>query len=101
MLAEIFDLIRVVPYDLRNEYYGNGFNIGYIIKTVKELQKIKMNKQMKEMIWETNEEYKRVNKFKRIFPTENYFEYRKYFDKEREINLILGLIEFDKSKKFK
>ena len=101
MIAEIFDLIRVVPYDLRNEYYGNGFNIGLITKTIKELQTIKMNKEMREMIWDTNEEYQRVKKFKRIFPTEKYFEYRKYFDKEREINLILGLIEFDKSKKVK
>ena len=101
MIAEIFDIIRIVPYDLRTDNFGEGFYIGNCIKNIKELKKIKINRETREMIWDTNEEYKRIEMFKRIFPTNRYFEYRKLFDKEREINLILGMIEFEKSKTLK
>ena len=101
MIAEIFDIIRIVPYDLRTDNFGEGFYIGNCIKNIKELKKIKINRETREMIWDTNEEYKRIKMFKRIFPTNRYFEYRKLFDKEREINLILGMIEFEKSKTLK
>ena len=92
MVAEIFDIMRVVPYDLRNEYYENNskyHKINKMINSIKELKEFKIGKDYKEMIWDCFEENKRLIHFDMIFPTENYMSYRKFFDEERDINIIL------------
>ena len=99
MIAEIFDLIRIVPYDIRNEIYENSGKFGSISKYLnyKEFKDIKITNEIKQEIWDTEEELARVKQFKRIFPTVNYPLYQKFFDKERCINYILYIIEAYKS----
>ena len=95
MIAEIFDLIRIVPYDIRNEIYENNAKFGSISKYLnyKEFKDIKITNEIKQEIWDTQEELSRVKQFKRIFPSINYPLYQKFFDKERCINYILYIIE--------
>ena len=95
MLAEIFDLIRIVPYDIRNEIYENNGKFGSIAKYLnyKEFKDIKITNEIKQEIWDTEEELHRVKQFKRIFPSLNYPLYQKFFDRERCINYILYIIE--------
>ena len=98
MVSEIFDIMRIVPYDLRNENYYNPskYNIiNKVINSIKELKNMKIGKEYKEMIWDCYEESKRLIHFQRIFPCENYMNYRKFFDEEREINIILYYLEKD------
>ena len=98
MVSEIFDIMRIVPYDLRNENYYNPskYNIiNKVINSIKELKKMKIGKEYKEMIWDCYEESKRLIHFQRIFPCENYMNYRKFFDEERDINVILYYLEKD------
>ena len=95
MIAEIFDLIRIVPYDIRNEIYENNMKYGSIAKFLnyKEFKDIKITNEIKQEIWETEEENNRVKQFIRIFPSVNYPLYQKFFDRERCINYILYIIE--------
>ena len=95
MIAEIFDIIRVVPYDIRNEIYENNSKFSSIAKYLNypELKDIKINNELKQQIWDTEEEYMRMKQFKRIFPSINYPKYQKFFDQERCINYILYIIE--------
>ena len=98
MVSEIFDIMRIVPYDLRNENYYNPskYNIiNKVINSIKELKNFKIGKDYKEMIWDCYEESKRLIHFERIFPCENYMNYRKFFDEERDINVILYYLEKD------
>ena len=95
MIAEMFDLIRIVPYDIRNEIYENNTKFGSIAKYLnyKELKDIKITNEIKQEIWDTEEELARVKQFKRIFPSIKYPLYQKFFDRERCINYILYIIE--------
>ena len=95
MLAEMFDLIRIVPYDIRNEIYENNSKYSSIAKYLnyKEFKDIKITNEIKQEIWETEEELARVKQFKRIFPTVKYPLYQKFFDRERCINYMLYIIE--------
>ena len=95
MLAEMFDLIRIVPYDIRNEIYENNSKFSSIAKYLnyKEFKDIKITNEIKQEIWDTEEELKRVKQFKRIFPTVKYPLYQKFFDRERCINYMLYIIE--------
>ena len=96
MIAEIFDIIRIVPYDMRNEnIYENNNKFKEVNKLIKinELKDIKFNKEIKEKIWDYIEEVKRLKGFIKLFPNKKYNEYKKFFDKEREINVILGILE--------
>ena len=96
MVSEIFDIMRIVTYDLRNENYYNPskYNIiNKVINSIKELKKMKIGKEYKEMIWDCYEESKRLIHFQRIFPCENYMNCRKFFDEKRDINVILYYLE--------
>ena len=95
MLAEMFDLIRIVPYDIRNEIYENNSKFSSIAKYLnyKEFKDIKITNEIKQEIWDTEEELNRVKQFKRIFPTVKYPLYQKFFDRERCINYMLYIIE--------
>ena len=63
MIAEIFDLIRIVPYDIRNEIYENNGKFGSISKYLnyKEFEDIKITNEIKQEIWDTEEELARNN----------------------------------------
>ena len=95
MIAEIFDLIRIVPYDIRNEIYESNSKFSSIAKYLnyKEFKDIKITNEIKQEIWDTEEEFARVKQFKRIFPTIKYPLYQKFFDRERCINYMLYIIE--------
>ena len=95
MIAEMFDLIRIVPYDIRNEIYENNTKFGSIAKYLnyKEFKDIKITNEIKQEIWDTEEELARVKQFKRIFPSIKYPLYQKFFDRERCINYMLYIIE--------
>jgi len=95
MIAEIFDIIRIVPYDIRNEIYESNSKFASISKYLNypEIKDIKITNEIKQQIWDTEEEYLRLKQFKRIFPSINYPNYQKFFDQERIINYILYIIE--------
>jgi len=95
MIAEIFDLIRIVPYDIRNDIYENNSKFSSISKYLNypEIKDIKITNEIKQQIWDTEEEYLRLKQFKRIFPSIYYPNYQKFFDQERIINYILYIIE--------
>jgi tubulin polyglutamylase TTLL5 len=95
MIAEMFDLLRIVPYDIRNEIYENTSKYSSISKYLNypELKDIKITNEIKQQIWDTEEENARIKQFKRIFPSINYPFYQKFFDQERIINYILYIIE--------
>jgi tubulin polyglutamylase TTLL5 len=95
MIAEIFDIIRIVPYDIRNEIYESNSKFSSISKYLNypEFKDIKITNEIKQQIWDTEEEYLRIKQFKRIFPSINYPNYQKFFDQERIINYMLYIIE--------
>jgi hypothetical protein len=99
----------MLPMNLREregEYvrlYTNALNLQELeMKIVKDLSHLellkdfKITRKMREIIWETDEEYNRMSKFKRLLPSSSYLNYRKYFSKENMINLFLSLRELDK-----
>ncbi len=47
------------------------------------------------MIWDCYKESKSLFHIQRIFPCENYMNCRKFFDEERDINVILYYLEKD------
>ncbi len=98
MIAEMFDIIRIVPYDIRNEIYENNSKFSSISKYLSypEFKDIKITNEIKQQIWDTEEEFSRLKQFKRIFPSINYPPYQKFFDQERIINYILYIIELYK-----
>ena len=95
MIAEIFDLIRIVPYDIRNEIYESNTKLQSIYKylNIKDFKDMKITNEIKQQIWDSEEEFLRTKQFKRIFPSIYYPLYQKFFDQERNINYILYLIE--------
>ena len=95
MIAEMFNLLRIVPYDIRNEIYESNSKFSSISKYLNypEFKDIKMTNEIKQQIWDTEEEFLRTKQFIRIFPTINYPFYQKFFDQERIINYILYIIE--------
>ena len=103
LIAEMFDIMRIVPYDLRNDNFGGSFQISnndvFKNETFKDMlfKKFDIKRDEREMIWESFEEEKRCKQFVKIFPCVNYFSYQKLFDKERKINTILALIEIEKA----
>jgi len=61
------------------------------------MKDFKFTKEIKEIIWNTDEEFKRLKNFKRIFPDELSLNYRKLFSKENPINLLLSIRELEKN----
>jgi hypothetical protein len=109
LIAECFNLARVLPNDLREKEqqfindYINTLNLNSLeLKIRKEaghidiLKDFKISKKIKEVIWDTDEENKRTNIFRRLLPSPNYLNYRKFFTAENSLNLFLCLREMDK-----
>ena len=48
-----------------------------------------MSKEDRQILIETNEEYKRRGFFKRIFPCADFLYYKQFFEEERQINYFL------------
>ena len=106
LIAEIFDLARITPLYLREkESEPIKYNLSQSLenKILKEASHIdivkdfKFTKEIKEILWDTDEEYKRLKTFKRIFPSETSLNYRKFFIQENPINLILSLKTLEES----
>jgi hypothetical protein len=60
------------------------------------MKDFKITKQIKEIIWDTDEEIKRTSLFRRLLPSTDYLNYRKFFYSENPINLFLCLREMDR-----
>jgi len=109
LIAESLNLSRIVPFYMRNQEFGyfHGNNDSKILekKILREtanlevMKDFKINKEIRETVWEAEEELKRLKTFRRIFPTINSLNYRKYFYNEDPINLytILYAIETDEN----
>jgi tubulin polyglutamylase TTLL5 len=108
LIAECFNISRVVPINMRNKE-DEFFKInteGKVLekKILKEISTLdvmkdfKVNKEIREILWEAEEEMKLTKDFRRIFPAENSLSYRKYFYNENALNLysMLYLLENDK-----
>lgn len=48
-----------------------------------------LTKQEKDILKETEDEYKLRGHFRRIFPNNNYAQYRAFFEEERPINILI------------
>lgn len=112
LLSESFNLCRIIPFYMRNQesIFSNG-NIetrNLEKKILKELANLevmkdfKVNKEIREMVWEAEEELKRLKLFRRIFPAVCSLNYRKYFYNENPLNLffILYALETDQNTDF-
>lgn len=65
------------------------FNPDFNSTNYKLLNKSKLTKDEKDMIRETDEEYKLKGHFKRIFPNGNYCLYKNFFLEEKPMNILL------------
>ncbi len=109
LIAECFNLSRVIPFYMRNQEdefcKGNQNTRELEKKILKEtanldiMNNFKINKELREILWEGEEELKRLKLFRRIFPSLNSLNYRKYFYNENPVNLfsILFAIERDET----
>ena len=110
LISETFNVCRIVPFFIRNQesefFNKSNQNKKYLEKKIlKELSNLeimkdfKINKDIKEMMWDAEEEMKRIKVFRRIFPNINSLTYRKYFCNENSINLysILYSLESDEN----
>ena len=110
LIADMFTMIRIVPLDQRN-YVDRGhktetakFNPYVTSNTYSKskIRSVKLRKQNtsvkkniltrseKEALRETESEYKKRGKFRRIFPTENYIYYKAFFEEERPLNTLIS-----------
>jgi tubulin polyglutamylase TTLL5 len=109
LIAECFNISRVIPLNIRNkeeEFFKNNTENKLLEKKIlKEISALdvmkdfKVNKEIREILWEAEEEMKLIKDFRRIFPSENSLSYRKYFYNENPLNLysMLYLLEKDKN----
>jgi hypothetical protein len=109
LIAECFNIARVLPIDLREKEqqfindYASGLNLTALeAKINKEASHLdifkdfKITKQLKEIIWDTDEENNRTKIFRRLLPSPHYLNYRKFFSLESQVNLFLCLREIDR-----
>lgn len=109
LISECFNLSRIIPFYMRNqeaEFFRSNEATKIIErKIIKELSNLdimkdfKINSEIRELLWEGQEEQKRLKKFRRIFPTIHSLNYRKFFYNENPINLysILYSLEVDQT----
>ena len=105
LIAECFNLSRVVPLNMRNkedEYCKPNSEVKLLerkvlkdITNLEVMKDFKINKDIREVLWEAEEEMTRLTNFRRIFPSMTSLSYRKYFYNENPVNLfsILYLLE--------
>jgi hypothetical protein len=86
-----------------SKYFNQNIPSAEDLKIIKEtshldpMKDFKFTKEIKEIIWNTDEEFKRLKKFKRIFPDGLSLNYRKFFHNENPINLFLSIRELEKN----
>jgi len=102
LIADLFTLIGVVPleqHDYSDAGYNNLLKFTPIRKSQRWLKEKKPKnyiaastpiKEQKTAIKETNSEYRRRGRFRRIFPTIHYSYYKKFFETERPLNIIIA-----------
>lgn len=59
------------------------------------MKDFKFTKEIREILWDTDEERKRIKNFRPLFPAYSSLYYRKFFNEEKLINLVLSLKEID------
>jgi hypothetical protein len=72
-----------------NTNSSQPFNLDFNSTQPRIITKSKLTKDEKEVIRETDEEYKLKGHFKRIFPNGNYYFYKMFFTEERPLNVLL------------
>lgn len=65
------------------------FNLDFNSTTNKIMSKGRMTKDEKDIIRDTDEEFKLKGHFKRIFPNGNYCLYKQFFVEEKPYNILL------------
>jgi tubulin polyglutamylase TTLL5 len=103
LIAECFDLIRIVPkkiwkdvnVGLSKEILMRMENIFKSTCHLEVMKDFKLTKDLKEIIWDTQEEMSRIKNFKRIFPSNNSINYRKFFAKEKNVNFLLSMLAIE------
>ncbi len=84
------DFIKIVPdYSLENKIIKETSHLDI-------LKDFKFTREIREILHDSDEEKKRVKNFRPLFPAPSSLNYRKFFSEEKQINLILSLIEIDK-----
>lgn len=76
----------------RSNYGPSGqspFNLDFNSTTQKVMNKGRLSKEEKDIMRETDEEYKLRGHFKRIFPNGNYCLYKTFFTEEKPLNILL------------
>jgi len=106
LISECFNLIRIVPFYMKNQetefINGDSHNREIEKKIIKEtahldiMKDFKFNKEIRELLWEGEEEIKRLKNFRRIFPNFKSLNYRKFFYNENPINLLNTLYSMEK-----
>jgi len=108
LISDLFNLAGVVPLDQRtyneNASFGKNQNLlnygvtvpSFIDKKNNSYSESKsldsLTKEEKTMIRETNEEWERRGKFKRVFPGPNVNDYKNFFEIDRPYNKLLRTI---------
>ncbi|EAS01764.2 tubulin-tyrosine ligase family protein (macronuclear) [Tetrahymena thermophila SB210] len=110
LISDIFTLVGIVPNDQRYLSDVSHSLAQNQILTERQIQtqiqnlnnwskyKQELSKIERYVIKEAEDEIKRCRRFKRIYPNENSFKYKTYFDVERPLNVLLRNYEMDKFK---
>jgi hypothetical protein len=98
----------ILPKQLREKDFKISNDLSFEHKIVKEygdnplMKEFKFTKEVRENLWDLDEELKRVKKFRILYPNEESLNYRKLFIDEKVINFVtcLKILE-DSNKKLK
>lgn len=68
---------------------ASPFNLDFNSTQPRIMNKTKLSKEEKEVLRETDEEYRLKGHFRRIFPNGNYCLYKMFFNEEKPFNILL------------
>jgi len=114
LISDLFNLAGVVPLDQRTysepNMFGKNQNLMSYGATIPNYDKKSssytemkpmenLTKEEKAVLRETNEEWERRGKFKRIFPAANVNDYKNFFENDRPFNKLLRTVVLNNIKK--
>jgi len=114
LISDLFNLAGVVPLDQRTYHetstFGKNQNLASYGATIPNYDKKSssytemkpmenLTKEEKTVLRETNEEWERRGKFKRVFPAANVNDYKNFFENDRPFNKLLRTVVLNNIKK--
>lgn len=102
LVADILNLSLIVPPSRQGkeiEYLKNYVIKDHVLAAANELAQaesykgFKLNSYLKYQLWRESEEENKTGDWKRIFPIVDSVKYLKYFEGEKEINILFALKE--------